>query len=176
MPFSNLKNHRPLKWVRRNLKKPKDARDVPPKNTNNIPQPDDINASVEPEDNSEEVTTSTQTDDLWEKATQMLAQDKKKALIWKEATQIVEESGLQLGSRGTVDQQLQGSLNAKAEELKQQELVVQINDHYIKVRERLVQAIQNVLVLKDVVNTASVASPPVAIVCAGFTVSLLVSI
>ncbi|KXG51333.1 uncharacterized protein PGRI_093450 [Penicillium griseofulvum] len=184
MPFSNLKNHRPLKWVRKNLKKPKDASDVPPKNTNNVtpndtsnvPQPSGTNASVEPEDNSEEITTATQTEDLWTKATQRLAQDKKMALILKEARQIVADSGLELGSHGTVDQQLQGSLNAKVEELKQQELVIQIDDHYIKVREKLVRAIQNVVVLKDAVNMASAASPPVAIACAGITVSLLLFI
>ncbi|KAJ5493989.1 hypothetical protein N7463_010076 [Penicillium fimorum] len=64
----------------------------------------------------------------------------------------------------------------RVEELKQKELVIQIDDRYIKVREQLVRAIRNVLVLKDLVTAAASASPPVAMVCAGMTVTLILFI
>ncbi|KAJ9483560.1 hypothetical protein VN97_g9836 [Penicillium thymicola] len=167
---SRLKKHRVFKWLQTRP-------EVGPENTNDILQPSSINASTEPREDSEDVTTPAESEDLWAKARQRLAEDKKMSLILEEASRIVEESGLKIGSNGAADyQQLHISLDARVEELKQKELVIQIDDHYIKVREQLVRAIRNVLVLKDLVTAAASASPPVAIICAGMTVSLILFI
>lgn len=96
--------------------------------------------------------------------------------ILKEATEIIEESGLKAGPHGTADhQQLRSFLDTKVDELEQKKWMVRVDDHYIGVRDQLTRLIRNILVLKDVVSTAASASPPAAIVCAGMTVSLLVS-
>ncbi|KAJ5622880.1 hypothetical protein N7490_011485 [Penicillium lividum] len=55
-------------------------------------------------------------------------------------------------------------------------MVIQIDDHYINVKEKITQVIRNILVLKDLVSTAASASPPVAIVCASMTIALLMFI
>jgi hypothetical protein len=134
------------------------------------------NDTLEQTKNPEKVTTSADINDLWAKARQRLAQDKDMGPILEEASQILEDSGLRVGFHGAAEhQQLQSSLDAKLEELKQKELVVQVDDRLIKVREQLARVVRNVLVFKDLVSTAASASVPVAIVCAGMTVSLLVS-
>ncbi|KAJ5300841.1 ribosomal protein L38e [Penicillium atrosanguineum] len=167
MPLSSFKKHRTLKWLR----------NKPVENTDNALQPGSINAALVQRSFSEEITTSAKTEDLWAEARQKLAQDKDVGLILQEATQIIGKSGLKFESQGVVDhQQLQGYLNAKVEELKQREWAIQIDDRYIKVREQVARAIRNVLVLKDIVSTAVSANPPVAIVWAGVTVSLLLFI
>lgn len=144
--------------------------------TTDAKQPNSTNVPLKLTQNSGETITSSEPESLWAKAEQRLAQDEKMSRILKEATEIVEESGLKAGSHGTADhQQLRSFLNTKVDEMEEKKWMVRVDDHYIGVRDQLTRLIRNILVLKDVVNTAASASPPAAIVCAGMTVSLLVS-
>ncbi|KAJ5560315.1 hypothetical protein N7513_002714 [Penicillium frequentans] len=171
MNLSRLGKHRIFNWNR-------GTREENPENKYDARQPPRaVKAIFEPKGDPEEVTTSAEVENLWSKARQILAQNENMGPILVEAANIVEQSGLTFDLHGAAGhQQLHSSLNAKVEELKQKEWVVQIDDHYVHVRERLIKAIRNVLVLKDFVSTAAAASPPVAIVCAGMAVSLLLFI
>ncbi|KAJ5768882.1 hypothetical protein N7520_003441, partial [Penicillium odoratum] len=173
MPDSRLRKHRPFKWLR-NRQEDKSG------NGNGTHQLTIRNATPKPNATPEAIensTTTAEAEDLWAMARKILAQDKRMCLMLEEATKIVEQHGLEGVTQGTSNsEQLHSSLTAKVEELKRKEMVIQIDDHYIHVKEKIMQAIWNVLVLKDLVSTAASTSPPVAIVCACMTVALLMFI
>ena len=140
----------------------------PPKNTNVPP---------EPTEKPKGTTSSGESEDLWEEAEQRLVKDERTAWILKEASQIVEESGLKIGSPGMADHQQLGSfLNTQVKELEDKRWIIHFGDHFIRVRDQLTRIFKNIIVLKDVINTAASSSPPVAVACASMTVSLLVKL
>ena len=140
----------------------------PPKNTNVPP---------EPTEKPKGTTSSGESEDLWEEAEQRLVKDERTARILNEASQIVEESGLKIGSPGTADHQQLGSfLNTQVKELEDKRWIIHFGDHFIRVRDQLTRIFKNIIVLKDVINTAASSSPPVAVACASVTVSLLVKL
>lgn len=166
-----------MKWFLSKHRPPKGSQKKPEVNsakTNSC-----VDEPTRPRNNSEKAATSVKTEDLWEKARQKLVQDKKLATILEQAEAIVEQRigkdpALKSDTNGTVDlQKLHSSLETKVEELKQKRSVVRINDDDIEVREQLTRVIDNVLKFKDVITQAASLSPPVAILWAGLTVSLL---
>ncbi|KAJ6004873.1 hypothetical protein N7540_012672 [Penicillium herquei] len=167
MPGSYHTKHRIFKWLQK-------KKDEEPGNGEGAHQGSTPNATPKTTD---EPTKTAVTEDLWVKARELLAQDKKMCLVLDEANRILEQSGVKTGTQGKTDhEKLHSSLTSKVEELKLKEMVIHIDDHYINVKEKLIKAIRNVLVLKDLVTTAASASPPVAIVCASMTVALLMFI
>lgn len=52
--------------------------------------------------------------------------------------------------------------------------IIHFGNHFIGVRDQLTRIFKNIIVLKDVINTAAAGTPPMAVACAGVTVSLLV--
>lgn len=170
MPLSRSKCN-PFKFLRSKTKQKKidTVIDKLPASTDRALTPD-LEKDIAQQPNAEEHR------DLLATAYQQLLQDKQIEPILKKAALILEASGLDLGTNGVADlQQLHKSLNTKVDELKQKEWEISIDDHHIKVKDQLYGVINNVLVLKDIINTAASACAPAAIVCAGVTVSLLVS-
>lgn len=195
MPWSSF-GHRPLKWLqskrRKNPEKTNNSDDrltdigalieptqpsgISSESTSDTEQANNTNVPLKPTQDPGDSTASSEPEDLWAKAEQRLAQDEKMSPILKKAIEIIEEAGLKSGSHGTADhQQLHSFLDTKVDELKQKEWKVRFDDRCIGVRDQFTRLIRNILVLKDIVNTAASASPPAALACAGLTVSLLVS-
>ena len=137
--------------------------------------PNNTNVPPEPTEKPKGTTASGESEDLWKEAEQRLIKDERMAPILKEASRIIEESGLKIGSPGTADHQQLGSfLDTQVEELEDKRWIIHFGDHFISVRDQLTRIFKNIIVLKDIVNTAASSTPPVAMACASVTVSLLV--
>lgn len=155
--------------------KPAQLSSDPPKTTDDTGLLSNANVPLDLTEKPKETTASSEFEDLWAKAEQRLVQDERMARILKEASQIIEESGLKVGSHGTVGhQQLRSFLNTQVHELEEKKWIIHFGDHFFRVRDQLTRIFKNILVVKDLVNTAASGTPPVAIACAGVTVSLLV--
>jgi hypothetical protein len=121
---------------------------------------------------------ASEADNLWVRAEQMLSNDKRKTKILQAYLEILEsELGSELKLSGTADRQKQlcQLLDAKTQELEDKKWKVRFGDHNVEVRDLLTGAFKNVLIAKDLINSAARASPPAAIACAGVTVVLTVS-
>lgn len=70
--------------------------------------------------------------------------------------------------------QLCNFLGAQARELEEKKWMIKLGEHSIEVQELLKRTFQNILKLKEVVNTAASASAPAAMACAGVIFSLQV--
>jgi hypothetical protein len=108
----------------------------------------------------------------------MLNDDKGKRKIWQTYLEILEsELGSELKASRTADrqQQLCQLLDIKTQELEDKKWKVRFGDHNVEVRDLLTGTFKNVLIAKDLINSAASASPPAAIACAGVTVVLTVS-
>ncbi|GIJ89300.1 hypothetical protein Asppvi_008237 [Aspergillus pseudoviridinutans] len=116
-----------------------------------------------------------ETDDLWLKAELLLKKDEKTSKILAAATEILEaDFHFQVPSNALIARdQICSFLNAQARELEEKKWVVTLGGHSIKVADQLTRTFRNVLIIKDVINTAATASPPAAIACAGVMVGLL---
>ncbi|KAJ5934555.1 hypothetical protein N7466_004102 [Penicillium verhagenii] len=114
-------------------------------------------------------------DNLWERAEKDLRKDKKREELLQEATQILKDWGLNIQlSGGDGYKKLCSFLEVQTSELKEKEWM--IGDQNVSVRDKVTKVMRNILVVKDVINTAATASPPAAIACAAMTVSLLLFI
>lgn len=125
-----------------------------------------------------DVATSSEANNPWVRAEQMLSNDKGKTEILQAYLEILEsELGSKLKPSGTADRQEQlcQLLDAKTQELEDKKWKVRFGDHNAGVRDLLTGAFKNVLIAKDLINSAASASPPAAIACAGVTVVLTVN-
>jgi hypothetical protein len=107
----------------------------------------------------------------------MLSKDKEKRKILKAYLEILgSELGSELKPSGSIDRQKQlcQLLDTKTQELEDKKWNVRFGDHAVEVSNLLDGAFKNVLIAKDLINSAAVASPPAAIACAGVTVVLTV--
>jgi hypothetical protein len=149
--------------------------DGEPKNPS--PKASSANSSA-PLESKPDAATSSEADNLWVRAEQMLSNDKRKTKILQAYLEILEsELGSELKPSGTADRQKQlcQLLDAKTQELEDKKWKVQFSDHKVEVRDLLTGAFKNILIAKDLINSAASASPPAAIACAGVTVVLTVS-
>jgi hypothetical protein len=117
-----------------------------------------------------------ETDDLWLIAEQRLKKNEETSKILAAATEILEtDFGFRVPSNASVARdQICSFLDAQARELEEKKWVVTLGEHGIDMENQLTRAFRNMLILKDVINTAAAASPPAAVACAGVMVSLLV--
>ena len=125
-----------------------------------------------------EIATPGKADNLWVKAEQKLMDDSSKSKLWQSYLEILaSELGSDLKPSGTDERQNQlcQLLDAKAEELKEKKWKLRFGDHTVAVGDLLTRVSKNVLIAKDLINSAAKASPPAAIACAGVTVVLTVS-
>jgi hypothetical protein len=143
------------------------------------PSPKDGSAgSRAPLESKSDAATSSEADNLWVRAEQMLSNDKTKTKILQAYLEILEsELGSELKPSGTADRQKQlcQLLDAKTQELEDKKWKVRFGDHNVEVRDQLIRAFKNVMIAKDLINSAAHASPPAAIACAGVTVVLTAS-
>jgi hypothetical protein len=134
--------------------------------------------SSPPMESKPDAATSSEADDLWVRAEQMLSNDQRKRKILQAYLEILEsELGSELKPSGTADRQKQlcQLFDAKTQELEDKKWKVRFGDHDVEVMDQLTGAFKNVLIAKDLINSAASASPPAAIACAGVTVVLTVS-
>jgi hypothetical protein len=114
------------------------------------------------------------------RAEQMLSKDKEKRKILKAYLDILgAELGSELKPSGSIDRQKQlcQLLHTKTQELEDKKGLGscgRFGDHAVEVNNLLDGAFKNVLIAKDLINSAAIASPPAAIACAGVTVVLTV--
>ncbi|KAJ6028545.1 hypothetical protein N7540_004121 [Penicillium herquei] len=114
-------------------------------------------------------------ENLWERAEKKLKSDKKKEELLQEATKILDDWGLDIQlSGGEGYKKLCRFLEDRSTELKEKQWM--IGDQNISVQDQVTKVMRNILVVKDVINTAASSSPPAAIACAAVTVSLLLFI
>jgi hypothetical protein len=121
---------------------------------------------------------SSEADNIWVRAEQMLSNDKRKREIFQAYLEILEsELGSGLKPSGTADRQKQlcQLLDAKTQELEDKKWKVRFGDHNVEVRDLLTGAFKNVLTANQLIKSAASASAPAAIACAGVTVVLTVS-
>ncbi|KAL2830803.1 hypothetical protein BDW59DRAFT_158243 [Aspergillus cavernicola] len=113
--------------------------------------------------------------DPWLLAQELLKNDEKTSKIIAAATEILEaDFNFHIQSSGsTARDQLCSFLDSQARELTEKKWVVKLGGHSISVQEQLTRTCQNVLSIKEVVNTVAGVGPPAAIACAGVMVSLL---
>lgn len=113
-------------------------------------------------------------DTLWDRAEKKLKGEKDKQELLQKATKILEEWGLdpQLSGRNGCNNLCDFLENQKYELTEKQWVIF---DHKVSVQNRVTKVMRNILMVKDVINTAASTSPPAAIACAAVTVSLLVS-
>lgn len=112
-------------------------------------------------------------DSLWERAEKKLRGDKRSAEILQEATKILNDWGLDVQLSGENNhKKLCSFLEDQANALKEKQWM--IGDQTVSVQDQVTKVMRNILVVKDVINTAASASPPAAIACAAVTVSLMV--
>ncbi|KAJ5929314.1 hypothetical protein N7454_007162 [Penicillium verhagenii] len=120
-------------------------------------------------------TPSVTYDNLWERAEKDLRKDKKGEELLQEATQILKDWGLDIQlSGGDGYKKLCSFLEERTSELKEKQWM--ICDQDVSVQDKVTKVMRNILVVKDVINTAATASHPAAIACAAVTVSLLLFI
>jgi len=134
--------------------------------------------SSPPTESKPDAATSSEDDNLWMRAEQMLSGDKRKRKIWQTYLEILgSELGSELKPSTTADRQKQlcQLLDAKTQELEDKKWTVRFGDHGVEARDLLTGAFKNVLIAKDLINSAASASPPAAIACAGVTIVLTVS-
>jgi hypothetical protein len=164
----------PWKSVLRFRKSTK-SHDREPKNPS--PQVDPASLSTFPEYKAD-TTTPSEADNIWLRAEKTLSEDNEKKKIFQAYLEILEsEFGTKLKPSGTADRQKQlcQLLDSKTQEL-EDKWKVRFGDHDKQIGNLLHGAFKNVLMAKDLVNSAASANPPAAIACAGVTVVLTVSI
>lgn len=116
-----------------------------------------------------------QAEDPWLRAEWQLKQNETTNKILTASVEILEiHFGLNVQTHGITGRELCGFLDTKTRELEEKKWVVRFGGHKLGVEEQLTRAFQNILMVKDVYNTAASASPPAAIACAGVTIGLLV--
>jgi hypothetical protein len=133
--------------------------------------------SSAPLESKPDAATSSEADNLWVRAEQILSNDKRKREILQAYLGILESQlGSELKPSGTADRQKQlcQLLDAKTQELENKKWKVRFGDHNVEVRDLLTGAFKNVLIAKDLIHSAASASPPAAIACAGVTIVLTV--
>ena len=107
----------------------------------------------------------------------MLSKDTEKRKILQAYLEILgSELGSELKPSGSIDRQRQlcQLLDTKTQELEGKKWNVRFGDHAVEVSTLLDGAFKNVLIAKNLINSAVIASPPAAIACAGVTVVLTV--
>lgn len=92
-------------------------------------------------------------EDLWTKAEQRLVQDTRMARVLKEASWIVKESGLKLGSHETTDHQQQSFLDAQVKRAGRQKMDNPLWRSFLRSQGSATRILKNILVVKDLVNT-----------------------
>lgn len=125
-----------------------------------------------------DVATPSKADNLWVKAEQKLMDDSNKSKLWQSYLDILaSELGSDLKPSGTDERQNQlcQLFEAKTQELEEKRWKIRFGDHTTTVGDLLKRVSKNVIIAKDIINTAARASPPAAIACAGVTVVLTVS-
>jgi hypothetical protein len=131
-----------------------------------------------PSASKDDATIPSVADNLWLRAEQMLSDDKGKRNIWQTYLEILEsELRSEFKPSGSAERQKQlcQLLDVKTQELEDKKWKVRFGDHNVEVRNLLTGAFKNILIAKDLINSAASASPPAAIACAGVTVILTVS-
>ncbi|KAI9678400.1 MAG: hypothetical protein M1822_008046 [Bathelium mastoideum] len=116
-------------------------------------------------------------DDLWIRAEQTLNKDEKKRKLLETSFRILsEELGSELDVSTSIErhQQLCQLINATNERLEAKKWKIRIGEHSFKAAD-MQKAFKNILLLKDLINSAAHSSPPAAIACASATVVLTVS-
>lgn len=142
--------------------------DREPKNPS--PQVSSASLSAFPE-SKHDATTPSEADNIWVRAEKKLSEDNEKRKILQAYLDILEsELGSKLKPSGTADRQKQlcQLLDSKTQELEDKNNDKQFSN-------LLAGAFKNVLIAKDLVNSAAIVSPPAAIACAGVTIVLTVS-
>lgn len=114
--------------------------------------------------------------DLWLMAEQRLKEDTNLERILAAATEILEaEFNFRASTTAsTTCVQLCRFLDIQTHELEEKKWVVKLGQHSIKVEDQLTRTFRNMLMMKDVINTATAASPPAALACAGVMICLKV--
>jgi ankyrin repeat protein len=116
--------------------------------------------------------------DPWLEAQQLLRKDKTLDKIWVESIHILNSRvGLKSENDGNAIRvnDLRTFLNVTTERLDDKKWTIQDDIGQDDKRKKLTKVCQNILLVKDIVNSAAAASPPAAIACAGITAGLLVN-
>ncbi|KAL4782361.1 ankyrin repeat protein [Aspergillus varians] len=124
-------------------------------------------------------STSKEPFDPWLAAQQILRKDETLNKIWEESIRILtSQLGLKCeddGNTTRVDDP-RTFVDIITQRIDDKKWAVQDNSSESDTRERLTKVCQNILLVKDIVQSATAASPPAAIACAGVTVGLLLFI
>ncbi|OQD68167.1 hypothetical protein PENPOL_c003G02254 [Penicillium polonicum] len=116
--------------------------------------------------------------DPWLEAQQLLRKDKTLDKIWVESIHILNSTvGLKFENDGNAIRvnDLRTFLNVMTERLDDKKWTIQDDIGQDDKRKKLTKVCQNILLVKDIVNSAAAASPPAAIAFAGITAGLLVN-
>lgn len=112
-------------------------------------------------------------DDPWIEAERLLAQDPQTKPLLDQAQVILQSHGLNIkGDTSNDRQNLSAFIHKTTQELEDKKLVSRDGR---KVRDKVATVFRNILMLKDVIESAAAASPPASIACAAVTVSFTVS-
>ncbi|KAL4732892.1 ankyrin repeat protein [Aspergillus similis] len=117
--------------------------------------------------------------DPWLEAQQFLRKDETLNEKWEKSVHILTSRlGLKYEDDGNAPRvkDLRTFLDAMTQRLDDKKWTVQDDSGQSGTRQKLAKVCKNILVVKDVINTAAAASPPAAIACAGVTVGLLLFI
>ena len=124
------------------------------------------------------IPTNGKPKDLWDRAEEELSNDKRKAKILEAYKEILgSQLGSELAARGTAGrhEQMSRLLNTKVEELEGQKWELHLGDHNIEVETLFSGVVRNILLAKDIISSAALADPHVALACAGVSIILTVS-
>ncbi|KAJ5109841.1 hypothetical protein N7532_002486 [Penicillium argentinense] len=122
-----------------------------------------------------DVTENSKSIDLWARAEQDLKKDKNLNDILEEAVKILERSGLQVdGSKADGHKQFGTFLSGMEDQLEEKKWILSERDQSIQ--KKATRVFRNVLQFKELVNSATSGSPPVAIACAAVSLGLLLYI
>ncbi|KAL2819476.1 hypothetical protein BJX63DRAFT_439011 [Aspergillus granulosus] len=107
----------------------------------------------------------------WLEAERLIRRDEQLNKVWEESCHILQSD------YGLEENDLHNFLDKMTQRLHNKEVQVSESDaRRNATREKLTKACRNIVLIKDVINPAAAASPPVAIACAGITVGLLLFI
>jgi len=142
-------------------------------------EPKNSSKEVASADSKPDAATFIETDSIWVRAEKKLSNDEKTKEIFQAYLGILESQlRSKLQPSGTTDRQKQlcQLLDDKIKGLEDKKWKVRFGDHKLDVSGKLAGAFRNILIAKDLIQLPSIASPPAAIVCAGVTVLLTVSL
>ncbi|KAH2670040.1 hypothetical protein KXV51_007008, partial [Aspergillus fumigatus] len=160
-----------LPWPRRSSRK------------KNKPTADDLSRAGSEKNEGDSATANSSTSkkvfEPWLEAQQLLRKDETLDKIWVESIHILNSRlGLKSENDGNAIRvnDLRTFLNVTTERLDDKKWTIQDDSGQDDRRKKLTKVCQNILLVKDIVNSAAAASPPAAIACAGITAGLLLFI